>query len=82
MLIKLGSALNVSCYQRGTSFPVLLIAEAAFFKCVSYIQLFSMPAMITIVIAATQMYRDLTYYGSNPVNTTYDILSFFMLTVL
>ena len=82
MLIKLGSALNVSRCQRGTSFPVLLIAEATGFLCVSYTQLFSFPALITIVIAATRMYRDLTYYGSTPVNTTYDILPLFMLTVI
>ncbi|KAI0281012.1 hypothetical protein BGY98DRAFT_270618 [Russula aff. rugulosa BPL654] len=51
---------------------------------VAYKELFSIPAIITIVIAGTRMYRALTYsyYGSTPPNTTYDILSLSMLAVL
>jgi hypothetical protein len=41
-----------------------------------------MPALITIVIAATRTYRDLTSYGSTPANSTYDIPPFSMLAVL
>ncbi|KAI0281010.1 hypothetical protein BGY98DRAFT_270526 [Russula aff. rugulosa BPL654] len=49
---------------------------------VAYKEIFFIPAVITIVIAGTRMYRDLTYYGSTPPNTTYDILSLSMLAVL
>jgi hypothetical protein len=61
---------------------VLLMAEATGFLFVSYTQLFAIPALVTIVIAGTRMYRALTYYGSTPPNTTYDILSLSMLAVL
>src|SRR6266566_9659455 len=81
MLIKLGPALNVRRLQLCTSFLVLLMAEATGFLCLTYTQLFLLPAMVTIIIAATRTYRTLTLYASAPQSSAYDILPFSMLTV-
>jgi hypothetical protein len=83
VLIKLGLALIVRRFQNGTSFLVLLMAEATGSLCIFYTQLFTIPSIIVMVFAATQTYRDLTIYGSNTTNmTTYDTLPLSMLTVL
>ena len=73
---------NCQTFSKRYVLLVLLMAEATGFLFVSYTQLFAIPAVITIVIAGTRMYRALTYYGSTPPNTTYDILSLSMLAVL
>ena len=51
------------------------MAEATDFLCISYTQLFLIPAVFTIVIAATRTYRALTSYGSAPLSSKYDISS-------
>jgi hypothetical protein len=52
------------------------MAEATGFLCVTCTQLFLLPAMVTIVIAATRTYRALTLYATAPATTRYDIISF------
>ena len=68
------SAPNVRLFELCTSFLVLLIAEASGFLRVTYTQLFLLPSMITIVIAATRTYRALSIYATTPSNTGYEFL--------
>lgn len=48
--------------------------EASGFSRVTYTQLFLLPSMVTIVIAATRTYRALSIYATTPSNTGYDFL--------
>jgi hypothetical protein len=50
---------------------VLLMVEATDFLCLSETQMFTLPSLIAITIAATRLYRSLAHFASPP---TYDIL--------
>jgi hypothetical protein len=64
ILIKLDPTLIIRLFKHGTSFLVLLMADVAGFLYVSQTQLFLLPSMVTIIIAATRTYRSLIHSAS------------------